>query len=89
MSLTTLQFSDQERAALLQLKGVGTTVISRLEQAGYGSLAALRSQDAAKITKEISELLGSTCWHNSPQARSAVQAAIDLANDRANRTAAS
>ncbi|AFY78022.1 hypothetical protein Ple7327_2752 [Pleurocapsa sp. PCC 7327] len=57
----------------------GATVISRLEQIGYDSLTALREQDAARVTKEISEMMGSTCWHNSPQARSAIQAIIDLA----------
>jgi hypothetical protein len=75
-----VQFSDHERHALLQLKGVGATVIARLEEAGYGSLATLRNQDAATITKQISQMMGSTCWHNSPQARSSIQAVIDLAN---------
>lgn len=75
-----MQFNPEERQALLQLKGVGPTVISRLEQAGYSSLATLRGQEAAQVTKQISEMLGSTCWHNSPQARSAIQAMIDLAD---------
>jgi hypothetical protein len=74
-----MPFSDAEREAMLNLKGVGATVISRLEQIGYDSLLLLREQDAAKVTKEISEMMGSTCWHNSPQARSAIQAIIDLA----------
>ncbi|MFM7426777.1 MAG: hypothetical protein ACKO7W_17570 [Elainella sp.] len=80
-----MPFNDQERAALLQIKGVGATVISRLEQAGYASLTALQGQDAANLTQQISELLGSTCWHNSPQARAAIQAVIDLANREAAR----
>jgi hypothetical protein len=74
-----MHFSDEERQAMLKLKGVGATVISRLEQIGYDSLKALRDQDAARVTKEISEMMGSTCWHNSPQARSAIQAIIELA----------
>lgn len=64
---------------MLQLKGVGATVITRLEQIGYSSLATLRDQDAATVTKQIAEMMGSTCWHNSPQARSSIQAIIDLA----------
>lgn len=75
-----MQFSDAEKQAMLQLKGVGSTVIQRLEQIGFSSLADLKHQDAASITKQISEMMGSTCWHNSPQARSSIQAVIDLAN---------
>jgi hypothetical protein len=75
-----MQFSTVERLAMLKLKGVGATVISRLEQIGFYSLAELRDQDAASITKQISEMMGSTCWHNSPQAKTSIQAVIDLAN---------
>jgi hypothetical protein len=75
-----MQFSEPEQQAMLQLKGVGATVISRLEQIGFYSLADLKNQDAAKVTKQISEMMGSTCWHNSPQARASIQGIIDLAN---------
>jgi hypothetical protein len=74
-----MHFSNEERQAMLQLKGVGATVIARLEQIGYSSLATLRNQDASMVTKQISEMMGSTCWHNSPKARSSIQAVIDLA----------
>jgi hypothetical protein len=74
-----MHFSTAERQKMLQLKGVGSTVIDRLEQIGYVSLAMLKDQDAARITKEISVMMGSTCWHNSPQARASIQAVIDLA----------
>jgi hypothetical protein len=74
-----MYFSNEERQAMLQLKGVGATVIARLEQIGYSSLATLQNQDAAMVTKQISEMMGSTCWHNSPQARSSIQSVIDLA----------
>jgi hypothetical protein len=74
-----MQFNMEERQALLQLKGVGATVIGRLEQVGCSSFGILARQDAARLTKQISEMIGSTCWHNSPQARAAIQAAIDLA----------
>jgi hypothetical protein len=74
-----LHFSSQEQQAMLQLKGVGQTVIMRLEQIGFHSLAMLRDQDAAAITQQISQMMGSTCWHNSPQARSSIQSVIDLA----------
>jgi hypothetical protein len=74
-----MQFNETDRQAMLQLKGVGATVISRIEQLGFYSLAQLQDQDAATITKQISEMMGSTCWHNSPQARASIQAVIDLA----------
>lgn len=77
-----MQFSETEKSAMLKLKGVGSTVISRLEQIGFHSLDQLSNQDAAIITKQISEMMGSTCWHNSPQARSSIQAVIDLANSK-------
>jgi hypothetical protein len=75
-----MSFSETERQAMLKLKGVGANVIQRLEQIGFYSLAELRDRDAASLTKQISEMMGSTCWHNSPQARSSIQAVIDLAN---------
>lgn len=72
-------FSTEERTRLLALKGVGPTVVSRLEQIGFSSLAQLADEEAGIVTKQISQLMGSTCWHNSPLARSAIQAVIDLA----------
>jgi hypothetical protein len=76
-------FSEDEKQAMLKLKGVGSTVISRLEQVGFSSLAALKDQDAASITQQISQMMGSTCWHNSPPARASIQAVIHLANREA------
>lgn len=56
-------------------------MIKRLEQLGYGSLNQLCQAEAADITLEASQLLGSTCWHNSPLARKAIQATIDRAKE--------
>lgn len=78
--MATKHFNADERQALLALKGVGPTVVTRLEQIGFCSLAALRNQDTATLTKRISQMMNSTCWHNSPQARASIQAVIDLAN---------
>ena len=77
-----MAFSPQEREALLSVKGVGPTVIQRLEQIGFSSLRDLAVADAVEIVTSASGLVGSTCWKNSPQARSAIQAAIDLAISR-------
>ncbi|MCP3751625.1 helix-hairpin-helix domain-containing protein [Pseudomonas sp. SBB6] len=74
-----MPFPPRERTALLALKGVGPTVISRLEQMGIESLAALGKADVSDILAHASAALGSTCWKNSPQARAAITAAVDLA----------
>lgn len=74
-----MAFTIEERAALLRIKGVGPNVLKRLEQLGYGSLDKLATAEAFFICKEAALLVGSSCWGNSPQARAAVQAAIDAA----------
>ncbi|WP_442113600.1 helix-hairpin-helix domain-containing protein [Pseudomonas sp. NUPR-001] len=73
-----MPFPPQERAALLALKGVGPTVITRLEQMGIDSLAELGRADVSDILAQASAALGSTCWKNSPQARAAISAAVAL-----------
>ena len=72
-------FSADEKARMLALKGVGATVIGRLEQIGFSTLAQLAEEDPAVITLRIAQMMGSTCWHNSPQARQAITAIVDLA----------
>ena len=77
-----MPFPLEERRALLNVKGVGPTVIARLEQLGFESLAHLGKANALDIVSKASAMLGSTCWKNSPQARAAIQAAIALAQSR-------
>ena len=77
-----MPFSQEERRALLALKGVGPTVITRLEQLGIESLAHLARENTLDIVSRASALVGSSCWKNSPQARAAIQAAIGLARSR-------
>lgn len=73
-----MPFSADERAALLALKGVGPTVITRLEQMGIESLQMLGDSSVDDILAQASAALGSTCWKNSPQARAAISAAVAL-----------
>jgi hypothetical protein len=73
-------FPESERSKMLELKFVGNTVIDRLQQLGFSSLDQLRGADASAVTLEISKMIGSTCWHNSPQARNAIQGIVNLAN---------
>ncbi|WP_271410670.1 helix-hairpin-helix domain-containing protein [Pseudomonas sp. Q1-7] len=72
-------FPEETRAQLIMLKGVGPMVVGRLEQIGFSALEQLAGCEAADLTKQISQMMGSTCWHNSPQARAAIQAIIDFA----------
>jgi hypothetical protein len=78
-----MPFSVIDKQKMLSLKGVGVTVISRLEQIGFCRLSELAQADAASITLQISQLMGSICWHNSPQARRCITAIIELAKESA------
>ncbi|MBM3106077.1 MAG: helix-hairpin-helix domain-containing protein [Pseudomonas sp.] len=74
-------FSAQEAQLLLSVKGVGPTVVKRLEQLGFKTLSELAQADALTIVTQASALVGSTCWKNSPQARAAIQAALAKARE--------
>lgn len=76
-----MSFSDSERTALLALKGVGPTVITRLEQLGFSSLSQLRDARMEDIVTGASALVGSSCWKNSPQARAAINNVLALARE--------
>jgi predicted RecB family nuclease len=76
-----MPFPVSERAVLLAVKGVGPTVVARLEQMGIESLAHLAKANALDIVNTAAANLGSSCWKNSPQARAAVQGAIAAAMD--------
>ena len=84
-----MSFSADERAQMLALKGVGPTVVQRLEEAGFSSLAQLAGMDALAITRQISQMMRSTCWHNSPQARASIDAARSVATRQSLSNAAS
>ena len=73
------QFSARERSPQLGVKGVGPTVIERLEQLGYHTLSELAEAETGHIVRLVASMLGSTCWQNSPQARGAIDGAIALA----------
>lgn len=74
-----MPFAISDRELLLAVKGVGPTVIARLEQLGFSSLRELAAADARQIVEGAAALAGSTCWKNSPQAKTAIQAAIAAA----------
>jgi predicted flap endonuclease-1-like 5' DNA nuclease len=74
-----MAFSTSERALLLGVKGVGPTVIQRLEEVGIHDLATLAAWEPAALCAEISQRLGATCWRNSPLANRAIADAITSA----------
>ncbi len=78
-----MRFPAEERAALLGLKGVGATVLQRLEQMGIASLRQLAAAEVSEIVDSAAGLTDSSCWKNSPRARAAIQAAVELARSRA------
>lgn len=79
----TMPFPLNERQALLAVKGVGPTVVARLEQMDIESLAHLAKANALDILAHGAQLTGSSCWKNSPQARAAITAAIGEAQRHA------
>ena len=74
-----MRFSASERQEILSVKGVGPKVIERLEQMGLFTLSQLADADANDILAQGASLTGSSCWKNSPQAKTAIQAAIGAA----------
>lgn len=72
-------FTPKETQSLLAEKGIGKTVLQRLQQMGLDDVAKLAAANVADMLEQGAALTGSTCWKNSPQARAAMQAAIDWA----------
>ncbi|MGB4810917.1 MAG: hypothetical protein WBP13_00335 [Methylophilaceae bacterium] len=77
-----MAFSADERKALLALKGVGNTVITRLEEMGLASLQQLAQVDTQDVLALGVQITRSTCWKNSPQARAAIDAVIQYAKSQ-------
>lgn len=76
-----MAFSKEEKEELLKVKFVGETVIKRFEQIGIDSLEKLSNSSVEEITDIVSDILGSTCWKNSSQAKKAVLNAILFAKE--------
>ena len=74
-----MAFSEQEKAALLGVKGVGPTVVKRFEEVGIDSFEELARYEPKEIAERVASMLRTTCWKNSPQALSAVKSAIERA----------
>jgi hypothetical protein len=77
-----MPFTDEEAQSLLAVKGIGKTVLQRLQQMGLDDVATLAASDLEDILEQGAKLTGSTCWKNSPQAKAAMQAAVAWAQQR-------
>jgi predicted RecB family nuclease len=77
-----MPFTTAERASLLKVKGVGPTVVKRLEEMGITSLDQLSKANTTDIVSQAAAMLGASCWKNSPQARAAIEAAIGCAKQK-------
>lgn len=77
-----MPFTDEEARSLLAVKGIGKTVLQRLQQMGLDDVATLAAADLDDVLEQGAKLTGSTCWKNSPQARAAMQAAVAWAQQR-------
>jgi hypothetical protein len=80
-----MPFSNKERTILMAVKGVGPTVVKRLEEMGYKTLSSLASAEMLTIVSHGAAITGSTCWKNSPLAKAAVSGAIDAAKSATNK----
>jgi predicted RecB family nuclease len=74
-----MPFNESERDTLLKVKGIGPTVVKRLEEMGITTLEQLSTADTSSIVSQAAAMLGASCWKNSPQARAAIDAAIACA----------
>lgn len=75
------KFTNEERVSLLNAHMVGPTVVTRLEEIGLGSFESLKKADAKTVNEMVALHLGSSCWTNSPHARTAIKNAIKVAQD--------
>ena len=73
-----MPFTNKEIQALLAVKGIGKTILQRLQQMSLDEAAA----DLDDVLELGAKLTGSTCWKNSPQAKAAIAAAIEWAQQR-------
>lgn len=77
-----MPFSPSEQQSLLAQKGIGATILTRLQQMGLDDVAKLAAADVDDMLAQGASLSGSTCWRNSPQARAAMQTAVAWAQQQ-------
>ena len=76
-----MPFSEEEKRSLLSQIGIGATILKRLEEMGLDDVKILAETSPNFILQRCAEITGSTCWRNSPQARKAIETAVNWAKD--------
>ncbi len=74
-----MPFSEEEKRSLLSQKGISATILKRLEEMGLDDVKILAVTSPDFILQRGAEITGSTCWRNSPQARKAIETAVNWA----------
>ena len=59
-------FTLEETQSLLAKKGIGKTVLQRLQQMGLDDVAKLAAADVDDMLQQGAALTGSTCWKKQP-----------------------
>ncbi len=77
-----MPFSENEIHSLLAQKGIGQTILQRLQQMGLDDTAKLAAAEVDDILQQGAALSGSTCWKNSPQAKAAITTAVEWAKQQ-------
>ena len=80
-----MPFSEEEKRSLLSEKGIGATILKRLEEMGLDDVKILAETSPDFILQRGAEITGSTCWRNSPQARKAIETAVNWAKERSQK----
>ena len=80
-----MPFSEEEKRSLLSQKGIGATILKRLEEMGLDDVKILAETSPNFILQRGAEITGSTCWRNSPQARKAIETAVNWAKERSQK----
>ena len=76
-----MPFSEDAKRSLLSQKGIGATILKRLTEMGLDDVKILATTNPDFILQRGAEITGSTCWRNSPQARKAIETAVNWAKD--------
>ena len=76
-----MPLSESEKRSLLSQKGIGATILQRLKDMGLDDVKILATTNPDFILQRGAEITDSTCWRNSPQARKAIETAVNWAKD--------
>ena len=80
-----MPLSESEKRSLLSQKGIGATILKRLTEMGLDDVKILATTNPDFILQRGAEITDSTCWRNSPQARKAIETAVNWAKERSQK----